>query len=66
MKKDIQEHLLVMMDEITQEIESTVSIARDGSDEEGAQRYRRRIDEVLEHVANARAHILAARVVVES
>jgi hypothetical protein len=58
MRNDVKKHLLSVMDEIARQIESTTSIAREGCDEDAAQRYRQQVEEVLEHVANARAHIL--------
>jgi len=63
MTPTVKSRLLDLMSEIAQKMDDTRKIARTAcATDEEAERYSRRIDEVLEHVANARATVLATTV----
>lgn len=49
------------MDEVAQKTECTKEIARSGCSEEEWQLYEKRIARVLEHIASAKAYILASK-----
>lgn len=62
MKRQTHEELLSLMDDIHNNMASTVALADIGCTEPEASRYRKRLEKVLDRIEKAKDHVLAARV----